>query len=328
MREITYAEAINEALHQLMDQDERVIVIGQGVTSPWYVGTTTEGLIEKFGERRVIDTPISENGITGIAAGAALKGMRPIVAHPRMDFMYYAMDQIANHIANWYAMLGGTMSVPLVIWGIINRGGEQAAQHSQALQAMFTHIPGLKVVAPSDPYDAKGLLISAVTDSNPVVYIDDRWLYGQSGVVPEDRYTVPIGKGATKRKGKEVTLVAISYMVVEALRAADEMVQAGIDVEVIDPRSLKPLDAELIYESVKKTGRLVVVDGAWKTCGVAAEIASLVSENAFEFLKAPIKRITLPDVPAPASSALEDVYYPKAKEIVRSVKELLRGNYL
>ncbi len=327
MRYLTYAEAINETFHQLMDQDERVVLIGQGVTSPWYVGTTTVGLIDRFGERRVIDTPVSENGITGIAAGAALAGIRPILVHPRMDFMYYAMDQIANHIANWYFMLGEKMNIPLVIWGIINRGGEQAAQHSQALQAMFTHIPGLKVLVPSNPYDAKGLLVSAVADDNPVVYVDDRWLYNQRGEVPEEMYSVPIGKGVIVKEGKEVTVVAISYMVVEALKAAKELIKEKVDVEVIDPRSLKPLDTELIFESVRKTGRLVIADGGWRTCGVAAEIASLVSENVFGSLKAPIRRVTLPDMPAPASRALERAYYPREREIVQSVIELMGGNY-
>jgi pyruvate/2-oxoglutarate/acetoin dehydrogenase E1 component len=328
MREITYVSAINEALHQLMDQDERVFIIGQGVTSPWYVGTSTVGLIDKFGEERVIDTPVSENGITGIAAGAALAGMRPILVHPRMDFMHYAMDQIANNIANWYCMLGSKMGIPMVIWGIINRGGEQAAQHSQALQALFAHIPGLKVVMPSNPYVAKGMLISAVMDDSPVVYIDDRWLYDQRGEVPEDIYTVPIGKGMIVKEGRELTVVAVSYMVLEALKASAELIKEGIDVEIIDPQSLKPLDVELIYESVKKTGRLVVVDGAWKSCGVAAEIASLVSEHVFGFLKAPIKRITLPDLPAPASRALEKLYYPTEREIVKCIKEVIGKNYV
>ena len=219
------------------------------------------------------------------------------------------------------------MNIPLVIWGIINRGGEQAAQHSQALQAMFTHIPGLKVLVPSNPYDAKGLLVSAVADDNPVVYVDDRWLYNQRGEVPEEMYSVPIGKGVIVKEGKEVTVVAISYMVVEALKAAKELIKEKVDVEVIDPRSLKPLDTELIFESVRKTGRLVIADGGWRTCGVAAEIASLVSENVFGSLKAPIRRVTLPDMPAPASRALERAYYPREREIVQSVIELMGGNY-
>lgn len=323
MREMSYAEAINETLHQLMENDERVFLIGQGVTSPWYVGTTTVGLIQRFGPGRVIDTPVSENSISGVAIGAALAGMHPVLVHPRMDFMYYAMDQIANHAANWYYMLGGQLSVPVTIWGIINRGGEQAAQHSQALQAVFTHIPGLKVVMPSTPYDAKGLLIASVKDDNPVVYIDDRWLYKLVGNVPTEMYTVPIGKGIVRRKGNDVTIVATSYMVHEAMKAAESLDENGIDAEVVDLLSLKPLDKNLLFESVKKTGRLVIADGGWKTCGVAAEISALIAENIFEYLKAPILRVSLPDTPAPASSALEKVYYRKAEDIVLAVRKVV-----
>ena len=324
MRQISYVQAINETLHQMLEKDSRVFLIGQGVTSPWYVGSTTVGLIDRFGPERVIDTPVSENGTTGVATGAALAGMRPILVHPRMDFMYYAMDQIANHAANWHYMFGGQLSVPLTIWGIINRGGEQAAQHSQALQAIFTHIPGLKVVMPSTPYDAKGLLVASIEDDNPVVYIDERWLYKHVGEVPEEIYSVPIGRGMVSREGKDVTVVAISYMVFEATRAAESLEKEGIDVEVIDLRSLKPLDENLLLESVKKTGRLVTADGGWKTCGAGAELAALVSEKAFEHLKAPIMRISLPDAPAPASSVLEKAYYPDANRIASEIKKLLQ----
>ena len=328
MRKISYVEAINETLHQMIENDERVFLIGQGVTSPWYVGTTTVGLIDQFPER-VIDTPVSENGVTGVAVGAALAGMRPVLMHPRMDFMYYAMDQIANHAANWYYMFGGQVSVPLTIWGIINRGGEQAAQHSQALQAMFMHIPGLKVVMPSTPYDAKGLLVASIKDDNPVVYIDDRWLYKFIGEVPEEIYSVPIGKGIVRREGKDATVVATSYMVHEAMKAAESLDKEGKDVEVIDLRSLKPLDENLVFDSVKKTGRLVITDGGWKTCGVGAEIAARIAESSiFKQLKAPIMRVSLPDTPAPASSALERVYYKKAEDIVSTVKKLMEVDHV
>ena len=322
MRQISYVQAINETLHQMIEKDMRVFLIGQGVTSPWYVGNTTVGLIDRFGPERVIDTPVSENGITGAAVGAALAGMRPVVAHPRMDFMYYAMDPIANHAANWHYMFGGQVSVPMTIWGIINRGGEQAAQHSQALQAMFMHIPGLKVVMPSTPYDAKGLLVASIEDDNPVIYIDDRWLYDYVGDVPEEIYTVPIGKGIVRRKGSDVTVVATSYMVHEAMNAAENLGKEGIDVEVVDLRSLKPLDENLIFDSVKKTGRLVIADGGWKTCGVGAEISARVVDNVFNYLKAPIIRVSLPDTPAPASSVLEKAYYPTSDDIISSVRDL------
>jgi len=323
MRKITYVQAINETLHQMMEGDERVFLIGQGVTSPWYVGASTTGLINRFGPGRIIDTPVSENSITGAAVGAALAGMRPVVVHPRMDFMYYAMDQIANQAANWHYMFGGQVSVPLTIWGIINRGGEQAAQHSQSLQAIFTHIPGLKVVMPSTPYDAKGLLAASIEDDNPVVFIDERWLYDEVGEVPEELYSIPLGKGILRKEGKDLTLIATSFMVNEAMKAAASLAKDGIDVEVIDPRSLKPLDEELILKSIEKTGRLVIADAGWKTCGFGAELAALAAEKAFAYLKSPVVRASLPDAPAPASSALEKVYYPDAKDIIMAIKGLV-----
>jgi pyruvate dehydrogenase E1 component beta subunit len=322
-RKLQYSLAINEALYQMMLHDRSVFLIGQGVKSPWYVGNTAKGLFERFGPERVIDTPVSENAITGSAVGAAIVGMRPIVVHPRVDFMMYALDPIINEAANWHYMFGGKLSVPVVIWGIINRGGEQAAQHSQALHAFFAHIPGLKVVMPSTPYDAKGLMIAAIKDNNPVVYIDDRWLYKIEGEVPEEIYEVPIGRAIIRRKGKDVTLAATSYMVYNALQAAEELAKNGINIEVLDIRTLKPLDQELLLDSVKKTGRLVVADGGWKTCGVAAEISSLVFEQAFSYIRSAVVRVTLPDVPAPASSALERSYYPSAGHIVQAVKKVL-----
>jgi pyruvate dehydrogenase E1 component beta subunit len=324
MRSLSYSLAINEALHQMMDQDPSIFLIGQGVKSPWYVGNTALGLLKKFGPSRVIDTPVSENAITGAAVGAALVGMRPVVVHPRVDFMMYAMDPIINEAANWHYMFGGKSSVPVVIWGIINRGGEQAAQHSQALHAIFAHIPGLKVVMPSTPYDAKGLMIAAIRDENPVVYLDDRWLYLTEEEVPEEIYSVPIGKGVVRRKGEDITIVAISYMVIEAIKASKELEREGLHAEIIDLRSAKPLDEGLIFESVKKTGRLIVADGGWKTCGIAAEVSARVSENIFKCLKSPIRRVTLPDSPAPASRTLEKVYYPCSKTIVEAVKLALK----
>jgi len=324
MRKISYARAINETLHQLMHKDKKIILMGQGVTSPWYVGTTTVGLVEKFGSDRVIDTPVAENSITGIAAGLGLSGMKPILVHPRMDFMHYAMDQIANHIANWHFMFGGQHKMSIVMWSIINRGGEQAAQHSQALQGIFMHIPGLKIVMPSNPYDAKGLLVSAVRDNNPVLFIDDRWLYQSTGYVPRDLYAVPIGKAGTIIKGRDVTIIANSYMTVKACKAAQILKKEGISAEVIDLRSIKPFDTALIAESVRKTGRVVVADGGWRTCGVAAEICAFISEKLFKYLKAPTERVTLPDAPAPASSVLEKAYYPDENSIAKAVKKHIK----
>jgi len=323
MREITFAEATNEVLHQLMEGDESVFLIGQGVTSPWYVGRTTVGLIQRFGPKRVIDTPVSENAVAGTAVGAALAGLRPILAFPRMDFMYYAMDQIVNHAASWHYMFGGQAHVPLTIWAMINRGGEQAAQHSQAIQSMLMHVPGLKVVMPSTPADAKGLLRACVYDNNPVVYVDDRWLYQTSGEVPEEPYSVPLGRAVVRRAGADATVAALSYMVDESLRAAGCLAEEGISLEVIDLRSLKPLDVDLLVASTARTGRLVVADGGWRTAGAAAELAARVTELAFDSLKAPVARVTLPDAPAPASSSLEEAYYPRARDIAQAARRLL-----
>ena len=323
-RKLQYSLALNEALHQMMESDPSVFLIGQGVKSPWYVGNTAQGLLERFGEARVIDTPVSENAVTGAAVGAAIAGMKPVVVHPRMDFMFYAFDPIINEAANWFYMNGGKASVPVVIWGIINRGGEQAALHSQALHSIFSHVPGLKVVMPATPYDAKGLMVSAIRDPNPVVYIDDRWLYRNEGPVPEALYEVAIGRGIIRRRGRDVTIVGISYMAVEAESAAAALEKKGIDAEVIDLRTAKPIDEALVIRSVKKTGRLVIADTGWRSCGLAAEVSAVVSERAVNYLKAPIGRVTLPDCPAPASAVLEKAYYRTRADIVKAVRKVLR----
>lgn len=325
MRKLQFSLAINEALHQMMESDSAVFLIGQGVKSPWYVGNTAHGLLECFGEERVIDTPVSENVVTGAAVGAAMAGMRSVVIHPRMDFMLYGFDPIINEAANWHYMLGGSVKVPVVIWGSINRGGEQGAQHSQALHALFAHIPGLKVVMPSTPYDAKGLMVSAIQSNNPVVFVDDRWLYSHEDHVPEEMYSVPIGKGIIRRKGTDVTLVASSYMAYQAGLATEHLVNVGIDVEFIDLRTIKPLDEELILQSVKKTGRFVVADGGWKSFGISAEVSAIVSEKAFGSLKSPVIRVALPDCPAPASGSLEKAYYPTWEDIVSAIEDTMNG---
>ena len=322
-RKLSYSLAINEALHQMMADDPSVFLIGQGVKSPWYVGDTAQGLLERFGADRVIDTPVSENSMTGAAVGAALAGMRPVVVHPRVDFMFYAFDPIINEAANWYYMNGGKLPVPVVFWGIINRGGEQAAQHSQSLHGMFAHVPGLKVVMPATPYDAKGLMIAAIREPNPVVFIDDRWLYKLEEPVPEEIYEVEIGVANVVRQGDDVTVVASSFMVQESIKAADMLGKEGINIEVVDLRTVKPLDENLILASVQKTGRLVVADGGWRTCGLATEVSALVSEKAFGDLKAPVVRITLPDCPAPASAVLENAYYRTSADIIRAVKSII-----
>ncbi|MDD2773295.1 MAG: pyruvate dehydrogenase complex E1 component subunit beta [Elusimicrobiales bacterium] len=323
MRIINYANAICEAHRQLLKSDPRVFIIGQGLWSPWYAGSSLKDLDKQFGKNRVIDTPVCENAVTAAAIGAAISGMRPIVFHPRMDFMLLAMDPIINQAANWSYMFAGKSNAPVVIRSVINRGGEQGAQHSQALQALLAHIPGLKVVMPATPYDAKGLLIAAVRDGNPVMYIDDRWLYEIEGAVPEEMYSVEIGKAAIRKKGKDVTIVAISYMAKLALEAGKALAKNGIDAEVIDLRSVKPWDADMVCSSVKKTGRLVVAEAAWKTCGVSADIAAVVSREAFDRLDAPVERVTLPETPAPASKALEAGYYPSATDIVKAAEKTI-----
>jgi acetoin:2,6-dichlorophenolindophenol oxidoreductase subunit beta len=326
MRTLTYSQAIREAHAQLLALDARVFVIGQGLWSPWYAGSSLEGLDREFGCARLVDTPVSENAVTGMAVGAALAGLRPIVFHPRMDFMLLAMDPVVNQAANWSYLFGSDNSVPLVIRAVINRGGEQGAQHSQALHAMFMHVPGLKVVMPSTPADAKGLLMAAMADPGPVLYIDDRWLYAETGEVPDEPFTVAIGEGAVRRRGSDVTLIGISWMASECLRAAGILERKGIDVEVIDLRSLKPWDKEMVAASVSRTGRAVVADGAWRTAGASAEIAAEISERCFADLIAPVVRVTLPDAPAPASRAEKQAYYPGAEQIAAAARGLLERN--
>lgn len=321
-RRLSYSLAINEALHQTMAADKDVFLIGQGVGSPWYVGNTAQGLFKRFGEKRVIDTPVSENAMTGAAVGAAIAGMRAVVVHPRVDFMLYAVDPIINEAANWHYMSGGCGNVPVVVWGIINRGGEQAAQHSQALHATFAHIPGLKVVMPSTPYDAKGLMVAAIRDPNPVVFMDDRWLYRDEAPVPEKIYEIPIGKAALRNRGTDITIVTCSYLAREAVKAAQELNKFKISAEVMDLRTIKPLDKAAIRRSARKTGRVLIADGGWRSFGVSAEILAVVAEAGIK-LKAPPVRLAMPDCPAPASISLEKAYYIHSADIVKAARRLV-----
>jgi len=325
LREGSYREAILEATMGCMESDKDVFVLGEGVDDTGGVFGTTKGLIDCFGPERVIDTPLAENGVTGIAIGSALAGMRPLLVHMRVDFLPLSLDQIANHAAKWSYMFGGKVSVPITIRAITGRGWGSAAQHSQSLQAIFAHFPGLKVVMPASPYDAKGLLISSIYDNNPVLYLEHRWLYDTRGPLPADMYRVPLGKAATLREGTDVTIVAISQMVGMAMEAAESLENENIECEVIDLRSIKPLDTDSIRRSVQKTGRLIVADTAWKEFGVSAEILALILEDpeSFQALKAPAARVTLPDVPTPASPALEEVFYPGSKDIISAVKKTL-----
>ncbi len=322
-RELNYAQAVLEATDQCMTEDPAVYIMGLGVTDPKGIFGTTLGLKDKHGEKRVLDMPVSENGMTGIAIGSALIGLRPIMTHQRMDFMLLSIDQIINNAAKWHYMFGGKMNVPLVIRLLIGRGWGQGPQHSQSFQAMFAHVPGLKVVMPTTPYDAKGLLISAIRDNNPVIYIEHRWLHGIFGPVPEESFEVPIGVAKIVRQGDDVTIVSLSYMTLEAMKAAEILEREGIHAEIIDLRSLKPLDKDTIFTSVKKTGRLIVVDASCKTMGFPSEIITLVTENLFDSLKSAPKRVSLPDVPTPTSPALAADYYPRAIHIINAVRNLL-----
>jgi acetoin:2,6-dichlorophenolindophenol oxidoreductase subunit beta len=320
---ISYAAAIREGHHQALQKHSESFVIGQGLWSPWYVGSSMKDLDIEFGRHRVIDCPVSEAATTGAAIGAAMTGMRPIVVHPRMDFMLLAVDQIVNQAANWFYMSGGRVNCPVTIRAIVNRGGEQAAQHSQSVHAWFMHVPGLKVVMPATPADAKGLLLSAVEDGDPVLYVDDRWLYADVGTVPADYYKVPIGKAIVRRPGKDVTIVGSSFMARESLVAAENLAQQGIDAEVIDLRSIKPLDTATVLASVAKTGRLVTADGGWLTGGVGSELAAAVACDPSVKLKAAVKRVALPNVPAPMSPVLEKAYYRGWQHIVEAARDAM-----
>ena len=323
-RKLSYVAAVKEAIELCMSSDDRVFVMGQGVDDPVGMFGITTGLQDKFGEKRVFDTPLSENGMTGIAVGAAIAGMRPFYMHNRPDFLLLAMDQIVNHAAKWNYMFGGcSTGVPMVIWACVGRGWGGAAQHTQTLQGLFMHVPGIKLVMPATPYDAKGLVITAIADQNPVIILEHRWLFKQNGYVPEGLYSIPFGKGVVRRQGKDVTVVAISQMVVETMAAAAELEKHGIDVEVIDPRSLKPLDEALILESVKKTRHLVVADTGWKTGGVAAEISATIAEKGFGYLKSPVKRVASLDIPTPASNILEAKFYAGKADIAAACLEAL-----
>lgn len=322
-REITYANAILEATTQCMAEDSSVYIMGLGVPDPKGIFGTTLGLKDKFGDSRVMDMPVSENGMTGVAIGSALVGMRPIMTHQRIDFMLLALDQIINNAAKWHYMFGGKMSVPLTIRLLIGRGWGQGPQHSQSLQSIFTHIPGLKVVMPFTPYDAKGLLVSAIRENNPVIFIEHRWLHNITGVVPEEIYSVPLGKARIVKEGKDITIVSSSHMVLEAMKASDYLEKDGIAVEVIDLRTLQPPDRESIIDSVEKTGRLLVVDGACHTSGFAAEIITTVTEKAFGYLKSSPQRLTLPDLPTPTSPALANLYYLKTIDIINMARSIL-----
>lgn len=321
-RQLVQTEAIREALEICMAKSQDVIVIGEGVPDPRGIFGTTQGLKETFGPDRVFDMPLSENGMTGVCIGAALSGLRPVMVHQRIEFSLLAMDQLINNAAKWNYIFADQNTVPLVVRMIIGRGWGQGPQHSQSLQTLFAHIPGLKVVMPVTPYDAKGMLISAIEDDNPVIFIEHRWLHSVSGNVPEGDYTVPLDKAKVVRSGAHVTLAAFSYMVMEALQAADVLAEQGIDVEVIDMRSVRPLDVDTVLTSVKKTGRLMVADTGHTINGIASELITSIVETDHTALKSKPVRIASPDKPVPASHFAAENYYPEAIDIATKIINL------
>ena len=320
-----YGTAILAAFEYLLEKYPEVFVIGQGLWSPWYVGNSMTDLDKRFGTKRIIDTPVSESACTGAAIGASLAGMKPIVVHPRMDFMLYAMDAIVNQAAKWSHMVGGQAHPGVTIRSIINRGGEQGAQHSQALHAWFAHIPGLRVVMPSTVADARDLLIASVLSPDPVVYIDDRWLYDQTAVL-EPIVELDLAQEGPRvlAVGTDITIVGSSFSTHLATQARTELAASGHSAEVIDLRVLNPFRPGVILESVKKTGRLLVVDGGWRTCGMSAEVLASVAEELppKALNRAPL-RLTIPDAPAPTSRNLEALYYPDVSRVVSAALSLL-----
>ncbi|MDI6690757.1 MAG: alpha-ketoacid dehydrogenase subunit beta [Candidatus Bathyarchaeota archaeon] len=324
MRKIAYREALREALREEMRRDPTVFLLGEDIGKYWGGAfKVTEGLAEEFGEERVRDTPISESAIIGVGVGAAITGMRPVAEIMFGDLTALAMDQIANQAAKIRYMFGGQVKCPLVIRTPFGAGVNIAAHHSQSLEAWFMHVPGLYVAVPSTPYDAKGLLKSAIRGNNPVIFCEHKLLYPVEGEVPEEQYTVPFGVADIKREGEDATIVATLYMVHKALEAAKTLEKEGVSVEVVDPRTLTPLDKQTIINSVKKTGRIVIVSEDCKTAGVSAEIAAIIAEEAIDYLDAPIKRVAEPDTPIPFSPPLEQYVIPDEKAIIKAVKEVV-----
>ena len=320
-----YGEAIRNGFNYLLDSDKSVIVIGQGLWSPWYVGDTMRDLEKIYGTQRVIDTPVSELACTGAGVGAALCGYRPIVTHPRVDFALLATDQMVNQAAKWNSMFGGNSPVPVVFRMIVNRGGEQGAQHSQSLYSWFAHIPGLRVVVPSTPQDAQDLLIAATLCDDPVVYIDDRWLYERDDEVTEPK-SVDLSTQGPKvlREGKDITLVGLSWTTKLLMDAAQRLEGEGISCEVVDLRVLNPLDASAIIKSVAKTTKLLVAEGDWISYGIGSEVITRVIENLGpKVLSAAPRRHGLADAPAPTSKPLESIYYPHVDDVIKSIKKMM-----
>ena len=322
VREITLAQAVREALAEEMRRDPRVFIMGEDVAEAGTPFKVLSGLVDEFGPQRVLDTPISEPGITGMGVGAAMTGMRPVVDIMFGDFLGLVMDQIANQAAKVHYMSGGKLKVPLVVRTTLGATRRSAAQHSQSLHAWVSHIPGLKVALPSTPYDAKGLLKTAIRDENPVIFFEDKMMYQLKGPVPEGDYTIPFGVADIKREGTDITIVATSSMVQVALAAAEQLAELGISAEIIDPRTTYPLDKQSMIESAKKTSRAIIMDEGYERYGVTAELAAIIAEGAFYYLDAPVKRMGAMDVPVPFSPVLEDQTVPTPAAVVTMAKTL------
>jgi pyruvate/2-oxoglutarate/acetoin dehydrogenase E1 component len=322
VRKLSYAQAVAEALNEEMTRDPDVFLMGEDIGRFGNIYGATRGLLEAFGKERVRDTPISEAAIVGAAVGASLLGMRPVVEIMYMDFMTIAADQIVNHAAKFRYMFGGSVELPLVIRTQGGTGTSNAAQHSQSLESWFMHTPGLHVVMPSTPYDAKGLLKASIREDNPVIFIEHKLLYKTWGPVPEEEYLIPLGQADVKREGKDITVVATSLMVQRALGAAEEVEKEGGSVEVIDPRTLSPLDEETILNSARKTGKVIVVHEACKTCGIGAEIAARIMEKAFDYMDAPVVRLGGLDIPVPYARNLEEASVPSQEQIVQAIRKV------
>jgi pyruvate dehydrogenase E1 component beta subunit len=322
-REISLAQAVNEALAEELRRDPTVFLIGEDVAEAGTPFKVTTGLVEEFGPERVLDSPISEAGITGVGLGAAMTGMRPVVDIMFGDFLTLVMDQLANQAAKVHYMSGGRLQAPLTVRTTLGATRRSAAQHSQSLHAWVSHVPGLKVALPSTPYDAKGLLKTAIRDDNPVVFIEDKMMFAVKGPVPDDEYTIPFGVADVKREGEDLTIVATSSMVYAALEAADRLAEDGVSAEVVDPRTLVPLDRETLVASAKKTGRVLVVDEGHRSYGVSAELAATIGEDAFYWLDAPVRRAAAMDVPVPFSPVLEDQTVPTPDLLVELSQALV-----
>ena len=322
-RRITYAEALREAQDYCLEAYPNVYLMGLGVSDPKGVFGSTLGLVDRHGPERVFDIPIAENAMTGVALGSAISGMRPILTHQRVDFAISSLEQIVNQAAKWRYMFGGQMSAPMVIRMVVGWGWGQGPQHSQSLHSWFAHIPGLRVILPASPNDAKGMLIAAVEDDNPVICIEHRWLYGLSDEVPDEDYRIPLGVSRVVRQGTDVTVVGVSYMTLECLRAAELLAEHGVTAEVVDLRSVRPLDHETVLASAQKTGRILTVDQAHSICGIGSQISSLVTEHLFPELLCAPQHLGIPEHPAPSSPALAKNFYPLAHEIASRCMKML-----